>query len=998
MADDIEKTPIPDTPPAGFKSPPVVMKSIAAVKAACIAAGLKSKIAQCAILGNIAVESRFIPQDEQMYTTKNLLKLGVSQADAEKYGRPGISREEHFGFRYGVLGRRNGYTLADANYYGRGLIQLTGKKQYVDIGKICGIDLVGNPGQMSGTDSATVDICAKVVVAFFIYKFKMFKIDWEKEQWKPAFLERCIKMVGGSADGTPGKRAAYEYFYGGKASAPSSDKDPSNTTLNKSAKDIDSAPVNKREAYSEDRSANFNKNGFADPEGKYPLRDYMNEPDTNRLARGILEGTHVNFKDATRMTNIPIANTEMTWDQPISSYNTVYPYNKVFESESGHVLEFDDSLNGERINLYHKKGTFIEIDPNGSQINYIVGDGFYITEQNGNVYINGTCNITVASDLNILCKGHANIEVDGTTNIVAHENLNIGVAKDMNVAVGGDYNVLVEGNYNVEVGKTSNTRSIGTMSIEATDALKLKTAKTMSMEGGDTASTAETLMKMSSSFKLETPADFQIKAKTFTLDIETATEIKTKTLLVEVEDTTKIKTKSFQLDTKTDTKIKTDKFQLDGTTSTDILTGMFNTTTTMGVLQLNSLATAVINAPTIIAMTSAKIDLNGTPIPPVPITTITAIEDKVEPLVLLGAPKVPVDFAGDPVKDRKEEQVLVDTVLNPAGVYNPFTLPKTLIDDVLGGIPVVGDMLKSFGGTTPDVYDVKYAGSPIENKTSLATAGKASPHRLVVPPVDCAYNQPFANLIPPQRSSSGEFKYEEESDWNSPGGQKYADKTYSTSAYEHNAIKNPTVESSIPSSGGAGAGTGLSAEKLAEINNQSGFPLGYKLSEHFTLGMLTLGGKYTVADANLPSAGSSDRRLYTKQTLVANLSALCENILEPIYKELGPCQGGGGGATWLITSGLRTEGAVKTSKASSDHNKGRAVDFQFIDNNSVDNLFALITKLEKALPYNKLIMEYKNNGNSRWIHCSYSTEGNAGQTYTYVEDKNTGSGLKKLFS
>ena len=45
-----------------------------------------------------------------------------------------------------------------------------------------------------------------------------------------------------------------------------------------------------------------------------------------------------------------------------------------------------------------------------------------------------------------------------------------------------------------------------------------------------------------------------------------------------------------------------------------------------------------------------------------------------------------------------------------------------------------------------------------------------------------------------------------------------------------------------------------------------------------------------------------------------------------------------------------------------------------------------------------LIIEYKNNGKSRWIHCSYSTEGNAGQTYTYVEDKNTGSGLKKLFS
>ena len=100
----------------------------------------------------------------------------------------------------------------------------------------------------------------------------------------------------------------------------------------------------------------------------------------------------------------------------------------------------------------------------------------------------------------------------------------------------------------------------------------------------------------------------------------------------------------------------------------------------------------------------------------------------------------------------------------------------------------------------------------------------------------------------------------------------------------------------------------------------------------------------------------------------------------------------------MLTSGFRTEGAVASSKASSDHNKGRAIDFQFIDNNSVDNLFDLVTKLEKILPYNKLIMEYKNNGASRWIHVSYSTEGNVKQTYTYVDQSKHSSGLKKLFS
>ena len=972
MADPIEKTPIPDTPPAEAKATQGAMRGIAAIKKACVSRGLDSKYAQCAILGIIGVESVWLPvQEQHSYKKATLMKTArVSDADAEKYGSnaggAGMSKKEFFGWFYGT---RNGLTPAEGQYYGRGFIQLTLKDNYVALGKLVGKDLASNPEIMVGTDDATMELCANIAVEFIKMRIK----SWKTLQYEPGFIFTALHAVNpkdpSSSDHYKKKVRYYEYFLGGVASDPPTNKDAANTTLNKTAKEIEMAPPSKREAYTEDRTANFNSDGFTDPEGKYPLRDFMNEPDTNRLARGIIEGTNIKYKDTTRKTKIPIANTIGTYDQPQSAYNTVYPYNKVFESESGHVLEFDDSPSGERVNLYHQKGTFIEIDPNGSQINYIVGDGYYITERNGNIFINGTCNVTCSGPMNILCQGDANLEVKGQVDAVFHNNVNIGVAKDLNIAVGGDYNVLVEGNYNVEVGKTSNTRSIGSMSIESTDILKLKTLKTISMEGGDTASTAETLMKMSSSFKLETPADFQIKAKTFTLDVETATKIKTNT------------------------------FQLDSKISTNILTGIFNTTTTMGMLQLNSSGIAVINAADLISGTAARIDFNGNAISPLPIIPI-------KPLPLLGAPKVPVDFGGDPVKDRKEEQVLVDTVLNPAGKYNPLTLPKSIIDSVLGGIPIVGDILSSLSsaigevasGVVPDVYDIKYAGSPIESKTSLSAAGKASSTRLVVPPRESAYNQPYDNLIPPQRTSSGEFKYEEESDWSSPEGQKYADKVYSTTAYEHNAIKNPKVEDSVSASGGAGAGSGISAEKATEINNQSAFPLSYKLSEHFTLGMLTLSGKYTVADANLPSAGSSERKLYSKQTLVANLSALCENILEPIYKEIGPCQGGGGGATWLITSGLRTEGAVKTSKASSDHNKGRAVDFQFTENNSVDNLFALITKLEKVLPYNKLIMEYKNNGASRWIHCSYSTEGNAGQTYTYVEDKNTGSGLKKLFS
>lgn len=953
MADAIEKTPIPDTPPTEAKATQGSMRGIAALKKACIEGGLTSKYAQCAMLGIVGVESVWIPVQEGMNYSKKTLLSGlfsnVSEADAEKWynaGKRGIPRIEFFGWLYGT--RLPAGTPAAGNYYGRGFIQLTGLDNYKKAKEKTGLDLVNNPDIMVGSDDATMEICAKIAVEFFKWRIP----NWNTEQHLPSFIFKALRAVNpGDKKGSDHynkKVRYYEYFLGGKAADAPTNKDPTNTTVNKTRAEIDAAPVNKKEAYSEDRSANFSTEGFTDPEGKYPLRDYMNEPDTNRLARGIIDGTNIKYKDATRKTDIPLANTTGTYDQPLSAYNTIYPFNKVFESEGGHVLEFDDSPEGERINLYHRKGTFIEIDPNGSQVNYIVGDGYYITENNGNIFINGTCNVTCSGPMNILCQGNANLEVKGQVDAVFHNVVNMGVAKDFNLAIGGDYNILVEGNYNLEVGKTSNTRAIGTMSIESTDALKLKTAKTISMEGGDTASTAETLMKMSSSFKLETPADFQIKAKTFTLDIETDTKIKTNTFLLETEETSEIKT------------------------------GTFKTETLTGDLELKSFSNINMTANVDLAASALiKVDLN----PVVPVV-ISAISNKVESLALLGSPKVPVDFAGNPVKDRQEEPVLVDTVLNPAGEYNPNTLSKNIIDSVLDSIPLVGDILSSFGGVTPNVYDKKYADTPVESKTSLAAANSATTNRLVVPPIESAYNEGHANLVPPERHSDASYKYETEEDWNTPSGQKAANAMTTTSDYEYNHKLPGDPQEASAMTGGSSSVVAISDEKREDIKNRTDFPANYPLSEHFTLGMFVHSQGTVLRDTTLTAGQSGSRGgHYTKQDIVANLAALCENVMEPIYKELGPCLQMGGGATWKINSGLRNE------KTGSDHNKGMACDFRLYPGRDTNELYDLVVKLEKILPYHQIIFEYRDNGRSNWIHVSFSSEGRQARAFTMIDDK-----------
>lgn len=939
MADPLETGPIPDTPPPKSSSKPqLAMKSIAAIKAECDAKGLTSKYAKCAILAVVGGESGWVPLKElyphslsQLTGPKNIFGRSRDPEESAQFCKGNNkSRLEYFGWLYGTSWKPP-KPVSNGNYYGRGFIQLTHKENYEKIGKLIGVDLVNNPELLEDESDEGIAVNAKYVVAFIQSGMS----DWKEAQWKSNFMERVLNTVKGSHDSWDKKRGYNEYFLGGKPAAAPTDKDPTSTAVNKTAREIETASPNKREAYAEDRSTNFSTVGFTDPEGKYPLRDYMNEPDTNRLARGILEGTSVNFKDASRKRNIPTA-MGGAYDQPESAYNTVYPLNKVFESESGHVLEFDDSPDGERVNLYHKKGTFIEIDPNGSQINYIVGDGFYITERNGNIFINGTCNITSTGPTNILCQGNAQIEVDGQTDIVLHNHANIGVALDLNIAVGGDMNVLVEGNYNLEVGKTSNTRSIGTMSIEATDALKLKTAKSISMEGGDTSSTAETLMKMSSSFKLETPADFQIKAKSFTLDIEDATNIKT---------------------------------------------GSFKTQTTSGKLELKVASELDIIATGDILLDTPHFDVNGTPV------SISSI-DSLSPL---GAPKVPVNFAGDAIEGRGQEQVLVDTVLNPAGEYNPETLPITLMDSILADIPLVGDILSSFGGNAPDIYDKKYAVTTIESKTSLSTAGVAS-KRNIVPPVDGPHQDYSQNMVPPERHSDSVSKYENAEDWNTPEGQKAWHRISTTSDYENNNVVPdvPTDPSeNVKGTGGSSATSTLSAEKLADINGKEDFPLNYPLSKHFTLGMLVVG-------TNKFKAQKVGSTFYTKQMIIVNLCELCENILEPIWNEFGPCRGGGQGATWYLAEGFRSQ-ATEGGSATSHHLAGRAADIHLIPDTK-DAIFDAAVRIEKIVPYQEFFMEYARGGASHWIHISYDRNNKSKELETWVQHSKRSNGLVKLYS
>lgn len=444
---------IPTIPPP--KSSPNSSKSESGIKAliaACDKVGLTTREQKCALLGIAGGETRWIPQLESFSYSANRMKQIYSFATPEDIAtfsdaaKKGITREQFFAWAYGPTKRGKGFlgnaTDADGGkYFGRGFIQLTGKANYARYQKLANemglnIDIINNP------DSLDADINVSALVAALYIKDRVKGIAPSAH---PGYFLAAKKAVGvNSPDISAIKQNYYDYFYG-QSGAGGEEKDAGAPVATPPA-DGDSTPRPSEESV---RSGADN-NGFRDPNSKYPLKEYIGEPDTNRLARGIIEGTVVKKKDAIRVRAVPRALDLGPWDQPEAPYGAKYPFNKVFETESGHIQEFDDTPGQERIHTYHRSGTFQEIDTNGTHVNYIVGDNFVLVEKNGCISVRGECNITVDGNTNIYARTDANIQVDQNATIKVGNNLDIGVGTDVTMAIGGDFKVKVAGDYLIQ--------------------------------------------------------------------------------------------------------------------------------------------------------------------------------------------------------------------------------------------------------------------------------------------------------------------------------------------------------------------------------------------------------------------------------------------------------------------------------------------------------------------------------------------------------------------
>lgn len=170
------------------------------------------------------------------------------------------------------------------------------------------------------------------------------------------------------------------------------------------------------------------KLGFQDASGARPRVEYQDISDLHVRAQG---DTSERIQNRTsRKARTSSTDTQLNKNsiqEPEISVAPVYPKNRVIYSESGHLVEVDNTPGYERIHIKHANGTRVEFLPNGS-VRFVAQKNRYTAiAGNEELVVRGNTSIVLESDASVRCEG------------------------DLEMQVEGDYKALIQGNYSLEV-------------------------------------------------------------------------------------------------------------------------------------------------------------------------------------------------------------------------------------------------------------------------------------------------------------------------------------------------------------------------------------------------------------------------------------------------------------------------------------------------------------------------------------------------------------------
>jgi hypothetical protein len=199
-----------------------------------------------------------------------------------------------------------------------------------------------------------------------------------------------------------------------------------------------------------------------------PQPDYVDKPDVPRLAQGgtaaqqdpilkdkvrfAVQGVNIGsgkpsfwqrLLGITSIAKVPTLNPTVrqifkdrknsgSWSEPVTPYAAQFPYNHVQQTESGHVIELDDTPGAERVHVFHRSGSFIEFHPDGSVVYKCMKNGYRVTMADEHVKVAGNCHVAIDGNSTLYVKGNVDMQTDGDFNVQAKGDFNV-FAKNVNL-------------------------------------------------------------------------------------------------------------------------------------------------------------------------------------------------------------------------------------------------------------------------------------------------------------------------------------------------------------------------------------------------------------------------------------------------------------------------------------------------------------------------------------------------------------------------------------
>ena len=133
-----------------------------------------------------------------------------------------------------------------------------------------------------------------------------------------------------------------------------------------------------------------------------------------------------------------------TFSEPPVPYASKYPYNRVMQSESGHIEEWDDTPGGERYHKWHRAGTFEEIHPDGTRVIKMSGDGYRLALKDDHIHVEGHYKLTTDKGVKLFANKDASVGNNLDIQVGSGSNLNIRCD-------GGNVQLYVEGNFHSRI-------------------------------------------------------------------------------------------------------------------------------------------------------------------------------------------------------------------------------------------------------------------------------------------------------------------------------------------------------------------------------------------------------------------------------------------------------------------------------------------------------------------------------------------------------------------